>query len=126
MRYQVKKPFKVRTSDGETELQPGQVVTISKEMAVQLINTGKIIPIERVAYRIYSEILEAFLWVVDTDEDMKSLRDRSITEPIHTADEIRKLKGINKEDLKKVHKVKEVFENSKVEDFQQKKQGEKS
>jgi len=126
MRYQVKKPFKVRTSDGEMELQPGQVVTLSKEMAVQLVNTGKIIPIERVAYRIYSEILEAVLWVVDTDEDMRTLKDRNITEPIYTADEIRKLKGINKEDIKKVHKVKEVFENSKVEDFQQKKHGEES
>jgi hypothetical protein len=126
MRYQVKKPFKVRTSDGEMELQPGQVVTLSKETAVQLINTGKIIPIGRVAYRVYSEILQVFLWVVETDEDMKSLRDRSITEPIYTADEIRKLKGIDREDLKKVHRVKEVFEKSKVEDFQQKKDQEES
>ena len=126
MRYQVKKPFKVRTSDGEMELQPGQVVTLSKETAVQLINTGKIIPIGRVAYRIYSEILEAFLWVVDTDEDIKSLRDRNITEPIYKADEIRQFKGITKEDLKKIHKVKEVFEKSKVEEFQQKKDQEGS
>ena len=126
MRYQVKKPFKVRTSDGEMELQPGQVLTLSSETAVQLVNSGKIIPIGRVAYRIYSEILQAFLWVVDTDEDMKSLRDRSITEPIYTADEIRKLKGIDREDLKKIHRVKQVFENSKVEDFQQKKDQEGS
>jgi len=126
MRYQVKKPFKVRTSDGEMELQPGQVVTLSKETAVQLINTGKIIPIGRVAYRIYSEILEAFLWVVDTDKDITSLRDRNITEPIYTADEIRQFKGITKEDLKKIHKVKEVFEKSKVKEFQQKKDQEES
>jgi len=126
MRYQVKKPFKVRTSDGEMELQPGQVVTLSSETALRLLNEGKIIPIERVAYRIYSEILEAFLWVVDTDEDIKSLRDRNITEPIYTADEIRQFKGITKEDLKKIHKVKEVFEKSKVEEFQQKKDGEES
>ncbi|MEW6110069.1 MAG: hypothetical protein AB1632_13025 [Nitrospirota bacterium] len=100
MRYQVKKQFRVRTSDGEMELQSGQVVTLSKEMAVQLINIGKIIPIGRVAYRIYSEILQAFLWVVDTDEDMMTIRDKNITEPIYTANEIRKLKGI-KENLKK-------------------------
>jgi len=126
MRYQVKKPFKVRTSDGEMELQPGQVVTLSSETALRLLNEGKIIPIERVAYRIYSEILEAFLWVVETDEDIKSLRDRNITEPIYTADEIRQFKGITKEDLKKIHKVKEVFEKSKVEEFQQKKDQEGS
>jgi hypothetical protein len=126
MRYQVKKPFRVRTSDGEVELQPGQVITLPRENAVQLITTGKIMPIGRVAYRIYSEILQAFLWVVDTDEDMKALRGKNVTEPIYTADEIRKLKGIDKEDLKKIHKVKEVFENSKIEDFQQKKNGEVS
>ena len=126
MRYQVKKPFKVRTSDGEMELQPGQVLTLSSETAVQLVNSGKIIPIGRVAYRIYSEILQAFLWVVDTEKDMRTLRDRNITEPIYTADEIRKLKGINKEDLKKVHRVKEIFENSQVEEVQHKKDQEGS
>ena len=126
MRYQVKKQFRVRTSDGEMELHPGQVVTLSSETALRLLNEGKIIPIGRVAYRIYSEILEAFLWVVDTDEDIKSLRDRNITEPIYTADEIRQFKGITKEDLKKIHKVKEVFEKSKVEEFQQKKDQEGS
>ena len=121
MRYQVRKPFRVKTSDGEIELQPGQIVTLDRENAVQLITMGKIIPTQKVAYRIYSEILQAFLWVVDTDEDTKDLRNKGITEPIYTADEIRKLKGIDKEGLKLVHKAKEEFEKSKVEDVQQKK-----
>jgi hypothetical protein len=116
MRYQVKKPFRVRTSDGDMELQPGQVITLSRENAVQLISTGKIIPTERVAYRIYSEILQAFLWVVDTDEDMKALRDKNINEPIYTADEIRRLKITSKEGLKTIHEAKQIFEDSKVED----------
>jgi hypothetical protein len=126
MTYKVLTNFKALTDRGELELQPGQVITLPRENAVQLITTGKIMPIGRVAYRIYSEILQAFLWVVDTDEDMKALRGKNVTEPIYTADEIRKLKGIDKEDLKKIHKVKEVFENSKIEDFQQKKNGEVS
>jgi hypothetical protein len=116
MRYQVKKQFRVRTSDGEVELQPGQVITLSRENAVQLITTGKIMPIGRVAYRIYSEILQAFLWVVDTDEDMKALRGKNVTEPIYTADEIRKLKSTSKEGLKTIHEAKKIFEDSKVED----------
>jgi hypothetical protein len=116
MRYQVKKQFRVRTSDGEVELQPGQVITLSRENAVQLITTGKIMPIGRVAYRIYSEILQAFLWVVDTDEDMKALRGKNVTEPIYTADEIRKLKSTSKEGLKTIHEAKKIFEDSKVKD----------
>ena len=72
------------------EVQAGKIITLDKKKALRLLNEGKIIPTEKVAYRIYSEILQAFLqaflWVVDTDEDMKTLRDKSITEPIYTAD----------------------------------------
>jgi hypothetical protein len=126
MTYRVLTKFKALTDRGEMEVQAGQIITLDKKKALRLLSDGKIIPTEKVAYRIYSEILQAFLWVVDTDEDMKTLRDRNITEPIYTADEIRKLKGIDREDLKKVHRVKEVFENSKIEDFQQKKDQEES
>jgi len=124
--YRVLTKVKALTDRGEMEVQAGQIITIPREKALRLLNEGKIIPTEKVAYRVYSKILQVFLWVVDTDEDMKSLRDRSITEPIYTTDEIRKLKGIDREDLKKIHRVKEVFENSKVEDFQQKKDQEES
>jgi hypothetical protein len=117
MTYKVLSNFKALTDRGEMEIQAGQIITLEREKALRLLSDGKIIPTVKVAYRICSEILEAFLWVVDTDEDMKSLRDRSITEPIYTANEIRKLKGTNKEELKEIHKVKEVFENSKIEEF---------
>lgn len=69
-----------------------------------------------VAYRVYSEILQAYLWVVDTDEDMKALKaSDKVTEAIYTHDEIRKLKGIDKEALKAVHRAKEIFQDSQVE-----------
>jgi len=126
MTYRVLTKFKALTDRGEMEVQAGQIITLEQEKALGLLNDGKIIPTEKVAYRIYSEILEAFLWVVDTDEDMKSLRDRNITEPIYTADEIRKLKGIDREDFKGVQKVKEVFENSKIEEFHPKRDQEAS
>jgi len=124
--YRVLTKVKALTDRGEMEVQAGQIITIPREKALRLLNEGKIIPTEKVAYRVYSKILQVFLWVVETDEDMKDLRGKNITEPIYTADEIRKLRGIDREDLKKVHRVKEVFENSKVEDFQQKKDQEGS
>jgi hypothetical protein len=108
------------------KFRPAKSLQLEKEKALGLLNDGKIIPTEKVAYRIYSEILEEFLWVADTDEDMKSLRNKNITEPINTADEIYKLKGIDKEDHKKVHRVKEIFENSQVEEVQHKKDQEGS
>jgi len=124
--YRVLTKVKALTDRGEMEVQAGQIITIPREKALRLLNEGKIIPTEKVAYRVYSKILQVFLWVVETDEDMKDLRGKNITEPIYTADEIRKFKGIDREDLKKVHRVKQVFENSKVEDFQQKKDQEES
>lgn len=124
MRYRVLDSFKAQTTKGEMELKAGQVITLPKDKAISLIEAGKIIPVERVAYRIYSEILHAYLWVVDTDEDMHFLRGRGVSEAIYTADEIRKLKGMDKENLKAIHRVKEVFEDSKIEQVMPKK-GEK-
>jgi hypothetical protein len=69
----------------------------------------------RVAYKVYSEILQAYLWVVFDEKDTETLRSQDIKEAIYTDDEIRKLKSLDKESLKALHKVKEVFENSKIE-----------
>jgi hypothetical protein len=116
MTYKVLTNFKALTDRGELEVQAGQIITADKDQAMKLINDGKIIPAEKAAYRVYSEILQAFLWVVDTDEDMKALRGKNVTEPIYTADEIRKLKSTSKEGLKTIHEAKQIFEDSKVED----------
>lgn len=115
MKYRILQPFKSVTANGEQELHPGQEITIQdRETAFRLIGKGKITPVEKVAYRIYSNILQAYLWVVDTDQDMHTLRSQEITEAIYTADEIKKLKGLSKDSLIEIHKVKQVFEKSKV------------
>jgi hypothetical protein len=116
MRYQVSDTFKVKTSKGEMELKTGQVITLPHDKAIKLLIEGKITPIERVAYKVYSEILQAYLWVVDTDEDMHSLRSQGINEAIYTGDEIRNLKNLCKDSLKEIHKIKQVFPESIVEE----------
>jgi hypothetical protein len=116
MKYKTLDRLKVRTLHGELELQAGQIITLPHNTAIRLLNEGKITPIERVAYKVYSEPLQAYLWVVETDQDMHSLRSRGIKEAIYTSNEIKKLKGIDKDTLKEIHKVKEVFETSKIEE----------
>lgn len=116
MRYQVLEPFKVKTSKEEIELQHGQLVTLPQDKAIRLLNEGKITPIEKVAYKVWSEILQAYLWVVADDEAMKALKSQGISEAIYTANEIRRLKGLSKDSLRELHKVKEVFPESVVED----------
>lgn len=116
MTFEVLKEFETETPEGTFMLKEGQKVRLSKEEAIPLIQDGLIQPIEKVAYRIYSNILQSYLWVVDTDEDMHSLRaSQGVSDAIYTADEIKKLKGLSSESLREIHKVKEVFENSKIE-----------
>ena len=114
MKHQILEAFKVKTSKEEMELQPGQVITLPQDKAIRLLNEGRITPIDKVAYKVYSEILQAHLLVVETDQDMHSLRSQGITEAIYTEDEIKKLKGLSKDSLKEIHKVKETFEKSKI------------
>ena len=115
MRYHVLEPFRVKTSKEEMELQSGQVITLPQDKAIRLLNEGRITPIDKVAYKVYSEILQAYLWVVETDQDMHFLRSQGITEAIYIADEeIKKLKGLSKDSLKEIHKVKETFDKSQI------------
>lgn len=44
MRYRVLEPFKVKISQGERELQTGQVITLPKDTAIRLLNEGKVKP----------------------------------------------------------------------------------
>lgn len=116
MKYQILQPFRVRTGQGEHELLPGQIVSLADEKALKLLSEGKISPVERVAYRVFSEALQAFLWIVDTDEGRKALQtSEKVTEAIYTADEVRNLKGVDRDGLKAIQAAKEVFQDSKVE-----------
>ncbi len=119
MRYQILQPFTVKTPQKTLELQAGQVITLPEDKAIKLITAGKIIPIERIAYKIYSELLDCFLWVVADDKDMETLRDNGITEPIYTEHDITEIKKLPKEALKEIHKVKKVFPESKVNQINQ-------
>jgi hypothetical protein len=122
MKYQVLDIFKVKTSTGELELQTGQIITLPYDKAIRLLNEGKITPIERIAYKVWSELLQAYLWVVDTDDDMHSLRSKKVSEAIYTGDEIRNLKNLCKDSLREIHKVKEVFPDSIVDEIKDGKQ----
>lgn len=114
MEYQVLKSFKVKTSKEVLELTPGQVITLPQEKAIMLIEGGKITPIGRVAYKVYSEVLRAYLWVVQDEKDIRSLRTQGVNEAIYTGNEIETLRGKDKDSLRAIQKVKQAFDDSKV------------
>lgn len=45
MRFQVAEKFRIRTPNGEIELNPGQVITLTEERARGLILNGRVVPL---------------------------------------------------------------------------------
>ena len=114
MKYIVLDRFKARTKDGEVDLDPGQVITLPDDKALKLITEGKVSPAERVAFRVFSEILQAHLWVVYGTADLQALRRQGIIEQAYTAGEISALRKQPGANLKTIHAVKETFPLSTV------------
>ena len=69
-------------------------------------------------YKIYSRILDNYLWIVATDKELKELVSEGIKETIYTHEEVSRMidEGVSKEGLKTIHKVKKAFPLSSVED----------
>jgi len=183
MRYQVLHSFKVKTSQGEMQLQLGQVITLPHDKAIRLLNEGKVKPVKdvmanefhslckwlegfdlgseeikerlpalyqdlrdaiaemdscfvnedlqgflkaiskirqiytdalfccgrRVVVKIYSQLLEAYLWVVVDSRDVKALRPQGVIEPVYTPDEIARLKGLPTDGIRLTHRAKQTF-----------------
>ena len=71
------------------------------------------------AYKIYSEILDDFIWVCKTEADRRRLQRRlqesgTLAEAIYTEAEIVELKKLPKDSemLKELHKIKSIFDGS--------------
>ena len=119
MKYRVLEPIKLKTSKGEIELHPEQVTALHNNVAVKLLNQGKITPVGKASYRIYSKILEDYLWIVTTDKARKELIAEGVKDAIYTQEEVSNLidEGISEEGLKAIHKVKSTFTESSVMDI---------
>ena len=70
MKCLVLEPFQTKRG----EMPAGQVVSLSKEAAIRLINEGKVEPLDRIAVKIYSSILGAYLWVIQDKADGEALK----------------------------------------------------
>ena len=71
------------------------------------------------SYNIYSKILEDDIWVVPTDKELQGLIDEGVEETIFTLEEVSRMidEGVTKEGLKAIHKVKNAFPVSGIEDI---------
>ena len=102
MKCEVVSPLNVKTPNGELQLEPGQIINLPSDKAIEPICSGKVKPIEKVAYRIQSKLLGCDLWLVESKESMSRLVTKGVKEPIYTYQEIGKLKKEPKKLLKKL------------------------
>jgi hypothetical protein len=102
--YKVLEKITAETPRGEIILEEEQIIKLSTSEAIPLIEAGLIIPTEKVAYKVYSNLLGCHFWLVKEIEDKKHLCDiQNISEAVLTEFEIKKLKDI-----------KEVFPESNI------------
>jgi hypothetical protein len=69
----------------------------------------------RIAVKIYSEILDHFLWVLQDSSGIDDLISQGVNDAVYTYAEIRKLKGISPDNLRKIHEAKIIFPMSQIE-----------
>ena len=119
MKYHVLETIKLKASKGEIELHPEQVTALHNDVAIRLINEGRIAPVGKVAYKIHSKILEDDIWVVPTEKELQELVDEGIEETIYTLEEVSRMidEGVTKEGLNGIHKVKKALPASSIEDI---------
>ena len=119
MKCNVLKTVKLKTSRGKLELQQGQVVSLHNDIAIRLINEGRIVPIGKVTYKIYSKILDDYIWIAATERECQGLVAEGIKEVIYTQEEANKLMAnkVSKDGLRAIHKIKKNFPGASIQDI---------
>ncbi len=119
MKFRISETIKLKTSKGKLELKPGQVVTLPADVALELVNDGRIAPIGKAIYKIYSKILDDFLWIVANEKDLRDLIAEGVQDAIYIHNDIKQLEAISKEGLKAIHKIKKAFPGATIEDIKE-------
>jgi 3-deoxy-D-manno-octulosonate 8-phosphate phosphatase KdsC-like HAD superfamily phosphatase len=139
MKYLVVTPITFRTPGGVKELQRGDIFKIKDPEPIKtLINSGEVIPvledrewqtlldkyrnegITAIAVRLYSRILDSFLWVVADEKGIEALRIQGVKEAIYTEPEIKQLKNVDIASLRMTHNIKTTFLKSIVKEVKKK------
>lgn len=101
-----------------------EIYANSREKTGSAVQGGQI---KRPVYKIYSKLLDSYLWIVETEADMHALKAReATTEAIYTYDEIGRLKGLSKSALQAIHMTKKTFPGSIVEQTKPREGGKKA
>ena len=119
MKYNVLENIKLKISKGDLEVLPGQVIALQDNIAIILINEGRIVPIGKVTYKMYSKILDDYIWIAATEREYQGLVAEGIKEVIYTQEEANELMAnkVSKDGLRAIHKIKKNFPGASIQDI---------
>ena len=71
------------------------------------------------AYKIYSKILDDYIWIAVTEREYQGLVAEGIKEVIYTQEEANKLMAnkVSKDGLRAIHKIKKNFPGASIQDI---------
>ncbi|ODS34504.1 MAG: hypothetical protein SCARUB_00380 [Candidatus Scalindua rubra] len=74
----------------------------------------------RKTYKIYSKILDDYLWIVANGKELQELVTEGVKDVIYTQEEVSRMidECVSKEGLKVIHKVKKSFTGATVENIE--------
>lgn len=78
---------------------------VHKQETKRASDESKNVNRSHVAVKVWSELLQAHLWVVADKKDIEVFTTNGLTGEIYTADEIRKLNCMDRDSMKALHTI---------------------
>ncbi len=112
MKIRVTHQVKLKRNGQEITIEPGKLIALPDEVAIELIRQGRAAPF--FAVKIWSNILQDFLWVVGSPQDMEGIDPGNLS--IYQWQEIQQLidNHVDSAMLRMIHNAKRTFTGAVV------------
>jgi hypothetical protein len=112
MKIRVRYQGKLKRNGQEITIEPGTLVALPNDVAIELIRQGRAAPL--FAVKIWSNIFRDFLWAVGSSQDMEGIEPGDF--PIYQWQEIQQLihDQVEPEKLRATHNAKRIFPGTTV------------
>lgn len=112
MKIRVTHQVKLKRNGEEITIEPGKLIALPDEVAIELIRQGRAAPF--FAVKIWSNILQDFVWAVGSPQDIEGIDTSNL--PIYQWQEIQQLIDNHVEPamLRAVHTTKRIFPGTTV------------
>ena len=116
LRCRVIEKITAESLTGTVELQPGQIIEVSGTVRIPHIQDGKLVPIGRVVYKVWAELLGEHILVCERDEDRSNVKDQGLV--VYGPSEMKELRKVKDQGaLRSIHQAKTIFNDSTIQEI---------